>query len=139
MRYAFQDQHKCYLVTEFVSGGDLGYYLNVKKKQFSQEQAKFIMANLILSIEFLHVNGVIYKDVRPENFVFESNGYLKMIDFGLARIYQSNNSSDTSGTPGYMAPEVLLRQNYGYISDFFGLGVILHQIMLKSKPYSATS
>ena len=59
------------------------------------------MFNMILAVEFLHVNGVIHRDLRPENFVFEANGYLKLVDLGLARIWQPQNSSDTSGTPGY--------------------------------------
>lgn len=109
IRYAFQDSHTLYLVNEFVSGGDLGYYLHVKKKHFTQDQARWIMANMVLAVEFLHVNGVIHRDLRPENFVFTADGYLKLIDFGLARAWQPMNSSDTSGSPGYMAPEVLFR------------------------------
>jgi serine/threonine protein kinase len=92
---------------------------------------------MLLAVEFMHANGVIHKDIRPENFVFCANGYLKLIDLGIARVWQPHNSSDTSGSPGYMAPEVLLRQNHSYVSDFFSLGVILHQLMLGSKPYSA--
>ena len=67
--------------------------------------------------------------------VFDKDGYLSLIDFGLARIWIKNNSADTSGTPCYMAPEILLRQNYSYTSDFFGLGVILHEMMTGDKPY----
>ena len=84
------------------------------------------MCNMILAVEFLHVNGVIHRDLRPENFIFEANGYLKLVDLGLARVWQSQNSSDTSGKPGYMAPEIAFRQNYGVNSDFFSLGVILY-------------
>jgi serine/threonine protein kinase len=60
MRYAFQDSRNLYLVTEYIPGGDLGYYLDIKKKVFSQDQAKFIAANIILALEFMHVNGVIH-------------------------------------------------------------------------------
>jgi serine/threonine protein kinase len=88
LRYAFQDLQTLYLVNEYVPGGDLGYYLHVKKKEFSQVQARWIMANMILAVEFLHINGVIHRDLRPENFVFTANGYLKLIDIGLARVWQ---------------------------------------------------
>lgn len=123
------------MVTDYLNGGDLAYYLHFKKKRFTEKQAKFIIANIILALEFVHSNGVIHRDVRPENCVFDDQGYLSLIDFGLARICFKNNSSDTSGTPCYMAPEILLRQNHSYTSDFFGLGVILHEMMTGRKPY----
>ena len=122
-------------MTDYLQGGDLAYYLHHKKKKFTEKQAKFIIANIIIALEFVHGNGVIHRDVRPENVVFDKDGYLSLIDFGLARIWIKNNSADTSGTPCYMAPEILLRQNYSYTSDFFGLGVILHEIMKGYKPY----
>lgn len=135
LRYSFQDTEKLYIVTDYLEGGDLGYYMHVKKKKFTENQAKFIIANIIIALEFVHGNGVIHRDVRPENVVFNEQGYLSLIDFGLARVFVKNNSADTSGTPCYMAPEILLRQNYSYTSDFFGLGVILHEIMTRKKPY----
>jgi serine/threonine protein kinase len=113
----------------------LSYYMHYKKKKFNEKQAKFIIANIVLALEFIHNNGVIHRDVRPENLVFDSDGYLKIIDFGLARPWMKNNSADTSGTPCYMAPEILLRQNHNYTSDFFAVGVILHELLAGRKPY----
>ena len=90
---------------------------------------------MIIGLEFLHLNGVIHRDVRPSNFVFDEQGFLKTIDLGLARIWQPNNAADTSGSPGYMAPEVIMRQNHSFTSDFFGIGVITHELMLGRRPY----
>ena len=90
---------------------------------------------MIIGIEFLHLNGVIHRDVRPSNFVFDEQGFLKTIDLGLARIWQPNNAADTSGSPGYMAPEIIMRQNHSFHSDFFGIGVITHELMLGRRPY----
>jgi len=61
----------------------------------------------LLGLEFLHKNGIIHRDIKPENFVLDQSGYLRITDFGLARYWRPDNASDTSGTPGYMAPEVL--------------------------------
>jgi serine/threonine kinase 32 len=55
----------------------------------------------------VHNKGIIHRDIKPENLVFDSNGYLRLTDFGIARIWTPENSKDTSGTPGYMAPEVM--------------------------------
>ncbi len=109
LKYSFQEIDKLYIVTDYKEGGDLAYYMYHKKKKFTEKQAKFIVANIILGLEFIHSNGVIHRDIRPQNVVFSEDGYLSIIDFGLARICSKNNSADTSGTPCYMAPEVLLR------------------------------
>ena len=57
----------------------------------------------------------------------------------MARPYRPNNSSDTSGTPGYMAPEVLCRQNHSYSADYFAVGVISHEFMLRKRPFNGRS
>jgi serine/threonine protein kinase len=56
----------------------------------------------VLSLEFIHKNGIIHRDIKPENLVFDEKGYLRLTDFGIARYLKPENSSDTSGTPGYM-------------------------------------
>ncbi len=57
----------------------------------------------------MHNENVIHRDIKPENIVMEDSGYLRITDMGIARILKTDNSSDTSGTPGYMAPEVMCR------------------------------
>ena len=61
---------------------------------------------------------------------FRENGYLRITDFGVARYNKPNNAEETSGTPGYMAPEVICRTNHSYESDFFALGVIIYEMMI---------
>lgn len=68
-----------------------------------------MLACLYLGLEYLHNNGVIHRDIKPENLVLDSNGYVRVTDLGIARIQQPENFQDTSGTPGYMAPEVMCR------------------------------
>lgn len=60
-----------------------------------------------MSLEYLHANGILHRDVKPENLVFDDKGYLKLTDMGIARQWKAENAQDTSGTPGYMAPEVM--------------------------------
>lgn len=62
-----------------------------------------------MSLEYIHNKGIIHRDIKPENLVFTDDGYLCLTDFGIARFWEKNNSKETSGTPGYMAPEVMCR------------------------------
>ena len=62
-------------------------------------------------------------------------GYLRITDFGIARVWREENAQDTSGTPGYMAPEVMCRQNHSYAVDYFALGVMAYEFMLGKRPY----
>ena len=91
---------------------------------------EFIICCLIISLEYIHSNCIIHRDVKPENILFDTNGYIKLTDFGIARTFSPNNQSDTSGTPGYMAPEVIKGQQHGFSADYFAVGVILHELML---------
>ena len=116
-------------------GGDLRYHL-AKRIEFTQEPTRFFIACIIAALQYIHANCVIHRDIKPENLVFDSNGYLKVTDFGIAKTYQRENSHETSGTPSYMAPEVILRQNHGFEADFYAVGLICHELMLKRRPYS---
>ena len=134
MHFAFQDFYNLYLVMDLLTGGDLRYHI-AHKKTFSENQTKFIIANIILALEYIHNKNIIHRDIKPENLVLESTGYVRVTDFGVAKINEEDNSSETSGTPGYMAPEVILVQNHSFPSDFFALGVIGYEFMIGKRPY----
>ena len=86
-------------------------------------------------MEYIHSNGILHRDIKPENLVLDDKGYLHITDFGIARIWNPENSRDTSGTPGYMAPEVMCRQNHGVAADYFALGIFTYECMLGKRPY----
>lgn len=135
MIYAFQDRENLYLVMDLLTGGDLRYHIN-KHRKFSEEQTKFFIACIITGLEYLHSSGVLHRDIKPENLVFDSKGYLRITDFGIARAWRPDNESDTSGTPGYMAPEVMCKQNHGVAVDYYAVGVIAYECMLGQRPYN---
>ena len=63
---------------------------------------EFIIACIIIGLEYLHNNGIIHRDIKPENLVLEGKGYVRLTDLGVARVWYPENAQDTSGTPGYM-------------------------------------
>jgi len=138
MIYAFQDRETLYLVMELMPGGDLRYHFG-KQRRFTEEQTKFFIACIILALEYMHLNGVLHRDIKPENLVLDSQGYVRVTDLGIARVWRPDNSADTSGTPGYMAPEVMCRQNHGVAADYYAVGVMAYEFMIGKRPYLGKS
>ena len=138
MYFAFQDFYNLYLVMDLLTGGDLRFHISYKKT-FTEQETKFFISNMIIALEYIHSKNIIHRDIKPENLVLESNGYLRITDFGVAKINEKDNSSETSGTPGYMAPEVILVLNHTFVSDFFALGIIGYEFMLGYRPYLGSS
>ena len=101
------------------------------------ETTKFFVACMIKALDDVHSKKIVHRDIKPDNLVFDDKGYLRLTDFGISRKYTPIKAS-SSGTPGYMAPEIIEKKNYQYVSDFFGLGVIAYQCMLGRRPWKAT-
>lgn len=110
MHYAFQDRENLYLAMDFMLGGDLRYHIG-RMRRFSEEttssyyfvkSSEFFVACIFVCLEYLHNNSIIHRDIKPENLVLDDKGYVRITDLGIARAYKSENSQDTSGTPGYM-------------------------------------
>ena len=85
MYFSFQDTDYLFLVMDLLTGGDLRYYY-CKHRKFNEEEAKFIIACLILGLEYIHSNNIIHRDLKPENLVFDEKGYIRITDFGIAKI-----------------------------------------------------
>ncbi|MCQ2816314.1 MAG: protein kinase [archaeon] len=139
MHYAFQDNSNLYLVMDLLLGGDLRYQLCYHRK-FNEIQSQFFIACILLSLEYIHSNNIIHRDIKPENLVLDSDGKLRLTDFGIAKPLQlESNAKDTSGTPGYMSPEVMCGQEHGIAVDYFALGVIGYEFMMGIRPYLGNS
>lgn len=136
MHFSFQDSENLYLIIDYLSGGDLRYHLSHRKSNlFNEHQTKFFLCNIIIALEYIHGRKIIHRDVKPENLLLDDNGYLRLTDFGIAVHNKKENSKESNGTAGYVAPEVLLQQGYSYCSDFFALGVIGYEFMQGTRPY----
>ena len=134
MLCAFQDYENLYLLMDLLTGGDLRYNYNTNHI-FIETEIRFFISCLILSLEYIHENNIIHRDVKPENLVCDEKGYVRLTDFGIAKVKKDENNSETSGTPGYMAPEVLLGQNHSFPVDFYAIGIIGYEFLMGKRPY----
>ena len=96
LEYSFQDEHKLYMVMEFVNGGELFHHMRTNSnKGFPEARAKFYAAQIILALEHMHKKGVFYRDLKPENILIDKDGYLRVTDFGLSKIISQGRSEST--------------------------------------------
>ena len=135
MHYAFEDRERLFIITDLLNGGDLRYHMK-RKKKFNETELKFIIAWAVAGLEHMHTNGVIHRDIKPENLLFGEDGYVSLTDLGISTVWSPDNWNDSSGTPGYMAPEVMSKQNHGIAVDYYGLGIICYEIIMGKRPYS---
>ena len=135
---AFQDYENLYLVMDLLTGGDLRYHY-CRIRRFTEEETKFFTSCLLLGLEYIHSNNIIHRDIKPENLVCDQNGYIRITDFGIAKNNKGDNSTETSGTPGYMAPEILLGKNYTFTVDFFAIGVVGYEFLMGKRPYNGNN
>jgi serine/threonine protein kinase SCH9 len=115
LKFSFQTPTDLYLVTDYMSGGELFWHLQ-KEGKFPEQRAKFYIAELVLALENLHSKGIVYRDLKPENILLDVNGHVALCDFGLskANLRESDTTNTFCGTTEYLAPEVLLDEQGTY-------------------------
>lgn len=138
LKFSFQTPTDLYLVTDYMSGGELFWHLQ-KEGRFSERRAKFYIAELIVALENLHDNGIVYRDLKPENILLDANGHVALCDFGLSKANLDDGTTNTfCGTTEYLAPEVLLDdQGYTKMVDFWSLGVLVFEMCCGWSPFYA--
>jgi len=140
LHYSFQTPDKLYFVMDYINGGELYFHLQ-KDKTFILERARFYAAEVTLAMEHLHTNGIIYRDLKPENILIDSEGHLKITDFGLAKegIEGINGRTDTfCGTPEYLAPEIIQGGPYTKAVDWWSLGCLIFEMLTGLPPFYDT-
>ena len=140
LHYAFQSDDKLYLVLDYCPGGELFFHLS-RFRRFPERVARFYAAELLLAIGHLHKRGIIYRDLKPENVLLDAEGNVKLGDFGLAKAgikHPCEGAMSMCGTPEYMAPEVLAQAGHGFCVDYWGLGMLLYEMMTGLPPWYTT-
>lgn len=139
LKFSFQTPADLFLVTDYMSGGELFWHLQ-KDGRFSEERAKFYIAELVLALEHLHDNDIVYRDLKPENILLDANGHIALCDFGLSKANLNNDGTTNTfcGTTEYLAPEILLDESgYTKMVDFWSLGVLIFEMCCGWSPFYA--
>ena len=136
LHWAFQTEEKLYFVLDYCPGGDLFFYIQ-HFHNFPENIARFYASNILLGLEVLHQNDIVYRDLKPENVLIGKDGYAKITDFGLSKENIQGNQQATSfwGTPEYLAPETILRNGTGKASDWWSFGSIIYEMLTGLPPF----
>ncbi|XP_068454989.1 serine/threonine-protein kinase N2-like [Clinocottus analis] len=126
--------HVCF-VMEYLPGGDL--MIHIHKNVFSEAQTRFYSACVLLGLEFLHLNKIIYRDLKLDNLLMDADGFIKITDFGLCKegMGHGDRTSTFCGTPEFLAPEVLTDDNYTRAVDWWGMGVLIFEMLVGESPF----
>ena len=132
--YNFEDPKYIYFILEYIQVGEL-FSLLRSNVTFPIPQTKFYIAHIVTIFEYLHSKNIVYRDLKPENILINKNGYLKLTDFGFAKIIDNEKTYTLCGTPEYLAPEILLNKGHGKPVDWWTLGIILYEMLVGSDPF----
>ncbi|KAA1476468.1 kinase-like protein [Dentipellis sp. KUC8613] len=130
---SFQDCTNLYMVMDFVPGGEL-FTLLRRSNRFPDPVAKFYAAEVALALNHLHTLDIVYRDLKPENILLNTDGHIKIADFGFAK-YCPNTTWTLCGTPDYLAPEVINQNRYNKSVDWYALGVLIYEMLTGLPPF----
>jgi hypothetical protein len=128
----FKSPSCLFFLMEFVAGGELFNYIRAEG-QFTNETTKYVSAEIILALQYLHNQDIIYRDIKPENLLVDHQGHLKLTDFGFAKHIEDRTNS-MCGTLDYMAPEILMAKGHGKGADWWSLGILIYEMLSGCPP-----
>ncbi|KAL4838171.1 hypothetical protein H8958_000237 [Nasalis larvatus] len=142
LAYAFETKADLCLVMTIMNGGDIRYHIynvNEENPGFPEPRAVFYTAQIICGLEHLHQRRIVYRDLKPENVLLDNDGNVRISDLGLAveLLDGQSKTKGYAGTPGFMAPELLQGEEYGFSVDYFALGVTLYEMIAARGPFRA--
>lgn len=146
----FQSKSHLFFVMEFVGGGDLMFH--IQRRRFTEDQARyesslstpgylwsfrFFAAQVLLALEYLHNQEVVYRDLKLDNILVTLEGHIKLADYGLCKAAMGIGSTTRTfcGTPEFMAPEILRSQPYTRLVDWWAFGVLLYELIFSCAPF----
>ncbi|XP_036204156.1 serine/threonine-protein kinase N2 isoform X4 [Myotis myotis] len=127
-------EHVCF-VMEYAAGGDL--MMHIHTDVFSEPRAVFYAACVVLGLQYLHEHKIVYRDLKLDNLLLDTEGFVKIADFGLCKegMGYGDRTSTFCGTPEFLAPEVLTETSYTRAVDWWGLGVLIYEMLVGESPF----
>ncbi|GAB1608114.1 cGMP-dependent protein kinase 1-like isoform X2 [Argonauta hians] len=136
MYRTFRDKKYIYMLMEACLGGELWSILR-DKGQFDEGMSRFYIACVLEALGYLHRKHIIYRDLKPENLLLDRSGYIKLVDFGFAKHVEPGRKTWTfCGTPEYVAPEIILNKGHDHAVDYWGLGILMYELLNGTPPFS---
>ncbi|GMH66494.1 hypothetical protein TL16_g04447, partial [Triparma laevis f. inornata] len=132
---SMKDDRYIYFVLELLLGGELFTFLR-NETQFSETWSRFYSASVLMAFCQIHGRKIAYRDLKPENLVMDADGFLKIVDFGLAKVV-SGKTWTLCGTPDYLAPEIILNEGHDLAVDYWALGVLIYEMTAGMPPFYA--
>ncbi|KAF1832085.1 kinase-like protein [Decorospora gaudefroyi] len=138
LRYSFQDIEYLYIVVDLMNGGDLRFHIS--RKTFTEEAVRFWIAQLGCAVRYIHQQGIVHRDIKPDNVLLDSEGHVHLADFNVASDFTPNKPlTSKSGTLAYLAPEVYEGKGYSCEVDWWSLGVLFYECIYNKRPFEASS
>ncbi|KAG8011290.1 cGMP-dependent protein kinase 1 [Nibea albiflora] len=135
---AFKDTRYIHMVMEFCAGGEIWTKLK-EVGRFDEPVAMFCTACVVEAYAYLHKKNIMYRDLKPENLMLDVKGYVKLVDFGFAKMMvRGEKTYSFVGTPEYMAPEIIKNQGHDFAVDFWSLGILIFELLVGSPPFSSS-
>ncbi|XP_071450098.1 ribosomal protein S6 kinase alpha-5-like [Hetaerina americana] len=141
LHYAFQTEAKLHLILDYVSGGELFTHL-YQREHFTEDEVRIYIGEIILALEHLHKLGIIYRDIKLENILLDSDGHIVLTDFGLSKEFLPHEKDQRAysfcGTIEYMAPEVVRGGVTGHdiAVDWWSVGVLTYELLTGASPFT---
>jgi cGMP-dependent protein kinase len=133
LRRTYKDDWRVYFLVDVCLGGELFTILR-KKRSFNEDQTRFYIACVVEAFDYMHSMNIIYRDLKPENLVMDTTGYIKVTDFGFAKVVPKKTYT-LCGTPDYLAPEIVTGQGHGKGVDWWCLGVLAYELLSSFPPF----
>ena len=135
LHYTFQTEAKAYFILDLLNGGDLYTHI-IKSGKLKESQARFYCAEIVLALNHLHENKIVYRDLKPQNIIVDNEGHIKLTDFGLSKQNFDQNQENTIwGTMKYIAPETISGKKYNHMADWWSLGIITFRMLTGELPH----
>ena len=128
-----KDKDYVFFLMDYIKGKELFDVLR-DIGMLNKFQAQFYSASIMLAVQYLHERKIVYRDIKPENIMVVTNGFIKLIDFGTAKSIKDRTNT-IIGTPDYMAPEVIMGKGYSFQVDFWSIAIMMYEFLCGSTPF----